>query len=879
MGEVYRARDRKLGRDVAIKVLPAAFAQDPERLARFQREAQVLATLNHPNIAHIYGLEETAGGRALVMELVEGETLAQRIARGAAQLEEAVTVVKQIAEGLEYAHDKGIIHRDLKPANVKITPEGAVKILDFGLAKAVEDRPAPEDIANSPTLSMAATRAGIILGTAAYMSPEQAHGKPADRRSDLWSLGAILYEMLTGRAPFAGESVSDILASVLKTEPDWNALPAATPSNIRKLVRRCLIKDRRQRVQSAGEFRLALDEKPEDLPIATPVRQSAIFNLQSAISVVLAVVALFALGFWRRAAQPVPRPLVRLNVDLGPEASLESLLGPPMVISPDGMRIAYVGTGADRKTRLYTRRLDQTQALMLTGTEGGLGPIFSPDGQWIAFFADGKLKKISVQGGTAVALCDAGEGRGASWGEDGSIVLAPATTTGLFRVSASGGPSTPVTQLNKEKGEATHRWPQILPGGQSVLFTASSRTSYDDAEIVVQSLKDGKRKTVHQGGTFGRYLESGHLIYARQSTLFAAPMDLGKLELTGPSLPLLEEVVTAPTTGAAQLSVSQTGTLVYMTGKTFGSDRVVAWLDSSGKTQRVGAVPGPYFTPRFSPDGKRLAISVIQAARSGIWIYDLVRDTLSRLTFSQTFDSWPVWTPDGKHIVFSSSRGGGQENIYWIRSDGAGEAQRLTENKNRQIPRSFTPDGKRLVYHEGTPDAGPDLWTLPLDLSDPEHPKPGKPEVFLRTPTTEVLAAFSPDGRWLAYMSGESGTDDVYVRPFPGPGGKWQVSNGGGNHATWSPNGRELYYRTPDGRLMVANYAVSGDTFQSEKPRVWSEKRFLNTGIYTNFDIAPDGKRFVGLFSEEGEQDKKVPTQAVFLLNFFDELRRKVPGK
>jgi len=885
MGEVYRARDSKLGRDVALKVLPAAVADDPERLARLQREAQVLASLNHPNIAHIYGLES----RALVMELVEGPTLAERIAAGPLPLDEALPIARQIAEALEAAHEKGIVHRDLKPANIKVTPQGLVKVLDFGLAKALEDSPASGELANSPTLSLAATKAGIILGTAAYMSPEQAKGKPVDRRADIWAFGVVLHEMLTGRQMYASETVSETLASVLLKEPALDTLPASTPWHIRQLLERCLRKDPRSRLRDIGEARVVLEEAPRS-PVALPaaVRQSAIFSLQSAIAAVFALVAIVALAMLWKATRPAPlAPLQRFHADLGLDTGQATSYGAATIISPDGTRLAFVARGADGRSRIHTRLLEQSQASPLAGTENARSPFFSPDGQWVAFFADGKLKKISVQGGTAVTLCDAADDRGGSWGEDGQIVFTPNTRSGLLRVSDAGGAPTLITELSKDRAESTHRWPQVLPGsgGQAVLFVTTAAANYEEANIEAQSLNTGQRKMLHRGGTYGRYLPSGrspgtgHLVYVQQGTLFAAPMDLSRLELIGPFVPVVEEVVVNTGNGGAQFAFSQTGIFVFQTGKATGAVRIVAWLDSAGKTQPLRHVPGRYFSPRFSPDGKRLALASAEGGNMDIWVYEWERDTASRLTFTAELEQNPVWSPDGKHIAFQSFRNG-PGNIYWMRADGGGDTVRLTESKNNQGPYSISPDGKRLAFFEQSPETGSDIWTLPLDLTDPDHPKPGKPELFLRTPFIEVTPVFSPDGRWLAYMSLESGGPEVYVRPFPGPGGKWQVSTGGGVMPVWPRNGRELFYRTLDNRLMVANYTAKGEAFAADKPRLWSEKRFLDTGTFTNFDPAPDGKRFAVLMAPEGDaEQQRAKTHVTFLLNFFDELRRKVPGK
>jgi serine/threonine protein kinase/Tol biopolymer transport system component len=874
MGEVYRATDTKLKRDVALKVLPAAFVKDSDRMARFGREAQMLAALNHPNIAAIYGVEESGGVRALVMELVEGPTLADRIAGGAIPIEESLVIARQIAEALEYAHEKGVIHRDLKPANVKVTLEGVVKVLDFGLAKAVSDDQPVSDPSLSPTLTMGATQAGVILGTAAYMSPEQAHGRTADRRADIWSFGAVLYEMLSAKLAFTGESVSDTLAGVLKLEPDWNALPATTPAAIRKLLRQCLTKDRKQRLQAIGDARIAIDDylaNPSGEPVA-PRRSSS--KLPWIVAAALCVLLILALGAWWRATRPELKPLMRLNLEMGPDAMLDGIGGPHAIVSPDGTRLVYRIRGSDGKPRLATRTLDQAQSSQLAGTENGGSPFFSPDGQWIGFFADGKLKKILAQGGGAVTLCDAPSPRGGSWGDDGNIIAALEAASGLSLVSSSGGSPIPLTQRNAGKQEMTHRFPQHLPGGKAVLFVSNTTTgNYEGASIEVQSLTTGKRKTLQRGAYFGHYLPSGHLIYMRQGILFAAPLDLDRLELYGTPVPVLEDVPSGDVSGTAHFHFSQTGTVVYRSSEGAIEGRSISWLESSGKTVPLGLNPGKYSSPRLAPDGRRLAVTVLSNGKIDLWIYDLDRESMTRLTFAPGDNYSPVWTPDGKRIAFCS-RGAG---ISWIRADGAGEAQRLTEGSNVQVPASFSPDGKWLAFTDQGIGTGLDIWTLPIEFSNTDNPKPGKPAPFLRTPVTEMNPVFSPDGRWLAYTSTESGTPEVYVRPFPGPGGKWQISSGGGMYPMWSPKAHDLFYRTADNRIMVATYTAPGDSFLAGKRRLWTEIRVIDSGPLPSFDLAPDGKRFAILMPADAMGEQKPSTQLTFLLNFFDELRRRVP--
>jgi len=860
MGEVYRARDTKLDRDVAIKVLPAALAQDPERLARFEREAKVLAALNHPNIAQIYGLEQ----RALVMELVEGETL-----KGPLPIETALNYAKQIADALEAAHEKGITHRDLKPANIMITPTGVVKVLDFGLAAVTQPSAASEgDRANSPTLTMRATQAGMIMGTAAYMSPEQAAGKPVDKRADIWSFGVVLWEMLTGQQLFTGETVSHVLAAVLTKDPDPSLLPAA----VRSVVTKCLRKDPRRRWRDIGDVRLALEEGGTESPSKADSRPAP--KLSWAIgATVLALIAAIALLGWWRATRPVEHPLMRMSVDLGPDAVAG--LRTTLAISPEGTRIVFPMRGADGKQQFATRLLDQATPTSLPGTENAADPFFSPDGQWIGFFADAKLKKISVLGGAAVTLCDAPNMRGGSWGEDGYIIAALNVAAGLSRIPEVGGSPQPLTKLSQ--GVTGHRWPQVLPGASAVLFTAStSVTQFDDANIQAFSLKTGEIKPLVRGGYFGRYLRTngstGHLVYVHEGVMFAVPFDPVKLELRGAAVPVLEDVAGDTSGGGGQLDFSRAGMFAYRSGGSSPQGYPVVWLDSSGKTQPLVATLGIYNSPRFSPDGQRLALAMSSAKGRDVYIYDRQRDSMSRLTFTSQGNN-PLWAPDGKHIVFWSA-----SSLWWIRADGAGEPQRLLESKNQLFPNSFSPDGRRFVYHEITPETKADSWTLPLDLSDPEHPKPGKPELFLRTPFNEGAAVFSPDGRWLSYASDESGRPEVYVRPFPGPGGKWQISATGGFYSFWSRDGRELYYAGSDNRIMVVDYTAKSDSFAARKPRVWSDTQ-VRPAVqgFPPLDMAPDGKRFAILPRNDPTEAQGGSLHVTFLLNFFDELRRRVP--
>jgi serine/threonine protein kinase/Tol biopolymer transport system component len=850
MGEVYRARDTKLKRDVALKVLPEPFALDPDRMARFQREAEVLASLNHPNIAAIYGVEESA----LVMELVEGENL-----KGPLPIDTALNYARQIAEALEAAHEKGIIHRDLKPANVMITPAGVVKVLDFGLAKIAE--PVAGNPASSPTLTMGASEPGMIMGTAAYMAPEQARGQTVDKRADIWAFGVVLYEMLTGRRLFAGETFSDTLACVLTKEPEWQGIA----EKVQPLLRSCLQKDPRRRLRDIGDAWQLLDNAPS----ATAPKSGIFWKITALVLGVVSVIALSALWRATRPLVTTPQPAVRVDVDLGRDVSLDSTTGPAAIISPDGTQIVFVSHAQNENPQLFTRRLDEPKAVRLPGTDGAYAPFFSPDGHWVGFFARGKLKKIRLDGGEPISLCEAPAGRGASWGDDGNIIAALDQQTTLSQIAAEGGTTTSITELRI--GEFSHRWPQILPGGKAVLFTPSTRYStFEDAAIAVVSLKNHGIKTlVERGGMYPRYLPSGHLIYVTKRALFALPFDPERLQVRGPAT-LLTEVACNPNIGDAQLDFSQTGTLVYRTGGAEGL-RTMQWVDSGGNIMPLGIEPGSYISPRLSPDGTRLAYIANQGTNAELWIYDWQRNSKTRLATGQ--NAYPVWSPDGRFVVFQAVGG-----IFWTRSDGAGKPQSLTQSKSLQLPTSFAPDGKQLVFGGQVPASGAEIRIVPVESVSGQL-RAGESKLFLNTSTINSYAAFSPDGRWLAYASAEGGIYEVYVRTFPDNGTQVQVSNAGGILPVWSRNGHELFYRTEDQRIMVANYKVQGNSFVAGKPRVWFGKQLANVGLAVNFDLAPDGKRILIVVSAESSEPRENQSHVKIATNFFEEVRRGAAGQ
>jgi serine/threonine-protein kinase len=892
MGEVYQARDTKLNRDVALKILPEAFALDGDRIARFRREAQVLASLNHPNIAAIYGLEDSGSTHALVLELVEGPTLADRIAKGPIPLDEALPIAKQVAEALDAAHEQGIVHRDLKPANIKVRDDGTVKVLDFGLAKALEPASTISPmLTNSPTITTPAqmTGVGMILGTAAYMSPEQAKGRPADKRSDIWAFGCVLYEMLTGKRAFDGEDVSDTLAFVLTKSPAWDALPPATHASIRRLLRRCLEKDRKRRLADVSDARLEIDEtlappatelSAASVVIAAPSRSGRQTALPWALAAALGgglAVAVVTWAPWRRPSVPSP---VRLSAEIGADATLgvSGIQGANLALSPDGKLLVFVGQRKTGSSQLYVRRVDQLRATELPGTDDGLNPFFSPDGQWIGFFAGGKLKKMSITGGAAVTLCDAANSRGATWSENGTIVFQPAGTIGapLLRVSDGGGKPEPFIRL--ADGESSQRWPQLLPGGRAVLFTTGTPGNYEDGNIVVQSLPDGPHKIIQRGGYNGHVVPSGHLLYIHSGTLFAAPFDLDRLEVAGRPVPVLEGINTSSGTAAANFAVSDTGTLVYLAGLGVGNEVPMVWLDHTGKTVPLRATPADWSNPRFSPDGTRLAMDIATGTGGSpsVWVYDWVRDIPTRLTFGASFDIGPVWTPDGHRIVFASSRGGsGGFNLYWQRSDGTGDAQRLTESKVNQFPGSWHPNGKVLAFQEENLATGFDVKIVTVEGDEASGWKAGPPTVFLNSPSNERDPQFSPDGRWIAYYSNESGQYDVYVRPYPSSVGKWQISTGGGLFPIWSRTRSELFYVTPNQQIMVVSYTTDGGSFKANKAQAWWSGRFIGRRAQSPYDLHPDGSRFAVAIAAAAPTKQD---HVVFVSNFLDELRRLAPA-
>ena len=881
MGEVYRARDTRLDRVVAIKILPPHLSEDPILRQRFEREAKAISSLNHPHICMLYDVGTQGGTQFLVMECVEGETLAKRLEKGPMPLEHALRYGTQIADALDKAHRSGVVHRDLKPGNIMLTSSGA-KLLDFGLAKAAPPLAAGTTLTAGATRTTPVTQQGTIVGTFHYMSPEQVEGKEVDARSDIFSFGTVLYEMVTGQRAFPGKSQLSVASAILEKDPEpISRLQPMTPPALDRTIRVCLSKDPEDRWQMARDLLLELKwivDAGSQAGLPAPVvshRKVRERLAWAAVAFFVLTAVAFMIGFVLRAPKPL-QPM-HLNAEIGVDASLFTTFGTSAILSPDGTRLAFVASGSDQKQRMYVRSLDQLQASVLPGTENVRNPFFSPNGEWIGFFADGKLKKISVRGGSAVTLCDAPDDRGGSWSEDGTIVFTSESRSGLSKISSAGGSPEQLTTLN-QASEHTHRWPQLLPGGKAVVFTSSVlRAGFEGADIVAYAMSTGQRKTVLPGGYYPRYLRTGHLVYMHEGTLFGVPFDSKRLEVTGQAAPVLEGIVTNPGTGGAQFSFSEAGTLVYVPGRSTAVVSSIYWMDHEGKFQPLRESPASYASPEFSPDGRRLAVAIWDGKRSDIWVYEWGRDALTRLTFTGEANKSPVWTPDGQRITYVTQEKGGAYNLYWKRADGAGDAQRLSENKNDQYHSSWRPDGKFLAFTQSNPETRSDIMILPIEGNEKSGWMPRELKVFLNSPYDVTTPVFSPDGRWLAYASNESGNYEVYVRPFPGPGGQRQISTEGGRFPKWSRNGKELFYRAQDSKLMVVAYTASGDSFVAGRPQLWSPGQFVDLGpFYNSFDLHPDGKRFAVL-KAPGAGETAPVNKVTFIFNFFDELRRKVP--
>jgi serine/threonine-protein kinase len=895
MGEVYRATDTNLKRQVAIKVLPASVAGDAERLARFQREAEVLAALNHPNIAHIHGLEKSDGTVALVMELVEGPTLAERIAKGALPVDEALPIAKQIAEALEAAHGQGIIHRDLKPANIKVRADGSVKVLDFGLAKAIERTGDASllsdgtgwDGTHLPTItSPAATAFGVILGTAAYMSPEQARGKPVDRRTDIWAFGCVLYEMLTGQRPFDGDEISDVLASVLKTEPDWQALPTDTPLVLRKLIKRCLAKDRHTRVPdiSVARFEVAdLIANPVDagIPQVSPVagdhRRAPSWTLATVAAVLSAAASGLVIWF---ATRPPQLPVLRLSIQHPDGTPMGTRTGgADIAISPDGLSVAYMlGSGGSTggSTQLFVRSLRQLTPVTLTGIGDTVAaPFFSPDGNWVGYLSRGSVRKVPAAGGASIEICRIQQGtiRGAAWGDDNWIYFTDGIMRdGIRRVSANGGTPEVVTRPDETRGEIQYELPEPLPHGRGLLYTTLTTLGTVTADNSAISVFDAESKTsrvlVH-GGSNPRYSSTGYIVFAAQGHLRAIRFNLANLTVSGDAVPIVENVLTKSSTGAADFSIAANGTLAYVNGDSGGS-RELFWVDrTTHEEQRIPVAPRAFTYPRISPDGTRIALD-IRDQDNDTWVLELTGNRMRRLTSDPGANRGVAWSRDGKRIAFSVADAH-SEGIYWQAADGSGQRERLTSGENApDVPIMFAPDGY-LVFNE---PGGPPYHTLRVKLEG-EH----SIEPLLNDPNvSEAFGEVSPDGHWLAYQSNESGEYEIYVRPYPDAHGPQTViSSGGGTRPLWAHSGKELFYLQTAGRLF--SVAVeTGEKFSAQTPKLVLDGPYLAPQDGRPYDIDPADRRFV-MIKDEGAKPGRPISQLILVPNWFEELKRLVPTK
>jgi eukaryotic-like serine/threonine-protein kinase len=867
MGEVYRAKDLKLGRDVAIKVLPEEFARDADRVARFQREAKLLASLNHPNIAAIHGLEESGETNFLVLELVEGETLAEQLKRGPIPAEESLKLALQIAEALEAAHEKGVIHRDLKPANIKVTPEGKVKVLDFGLAKAFAGEQEVNlsnspTLTHSPTLSDAATQQGIILGTAAYMPPEQARGKTVDRRADIWSFGCVLYEILTGRVAFQGEDVSEILASVIKGDLKLDLLPPNIHPRVREVITRCLQKDLKKRYHDIADARYEIGQALADpggvlvQPVTTVEPRKKLRTILPWVAVTLVLTATIAgIAVWNLKPSE-PRQVMRSEYSLPEGQQLNNTSARTLAVSPDGRRFAYATAKG-----LYLRSVDEFDAKPIIGTETSPSyPIFSPDGKWIGYHSgtDKKLKKIAIGGGAPVTLCDAAWVIGSSWGADDKIVYAE-FLKGIESVSANGG--TPELIV---KGAAYH--PQLLPDGKSLLFNFGNAPY----RIIVQSLRSGERHVLFEGDN-AHYVPTGHIVYVLGNNLFAVPFDIKTHKVTGEPAPVVEGIWRVASDILPQYAVSDAGTLIYIPGQTNAvavRQRTLAWVDRRGKEEPISGAPNDYVGPRISPDGTRVALTIYTGQKSDIWIWDLARETPTRLTFSEASTA-PLWTLDGQRIAFES---GGV--VYWKAANGTGEDEKLGSAPDRRLmPFSWSKDGNTMVLWEALEGWNRDIGSLSMEG---DH----KWRSLLHEEYWEIEPKISPDGRYMAYELFGSSKNGIYVRPFPEVNkGMWQLSAGGGS-PLWSRDGRELFYRRGDSVIAVG--VQTDPTFIFGKPVPLFQGTYVGTPIEAGqWDISPDGKRFLMMKEvvSTAKPAAEAPRKINIVVNWFEELKQQVPVK
>ena len=838
MGEVYRARDLKLNRDVALKVLPQIFTLDVDRLARFKREAHVLASLNHPNIASIYGFEESGGIQALVLELVDGATLAERIAQGPVPLDEALLIARQIAEALDAAHEQGIIHRDLKPSNIKLRSDGAVKVLDFGLAKMMDPVGHAAPPVDSPTITTPAmTGIGVILGTAAYMSPEQAKGRAADKRGDVWAFGCVVFEMLTGKRAFEGEDVSDTLATVLKGEPAWHRLPAETPESVQRLLRRCLQKDRKDRLRDIGDARLEIDAAQSSPTAGGAIvpRSQRIERLVLVAAVAIATLIAGVSLLWpsRRLS---PAPEMRVDINTPPTRDPVSL-----AISPDGRSVVFVAISEGR-SRLWLRSLDAGAARTLAGTEDSRYPFWSPDSRSVGFFSgvDDKLKRIDVDGGTVQTLSDAPVGRGGAWNRDGVILFAMIPDGEILRVSANGGGAVAATRLERPQ-QTGHRFPQFLPDGRHFLYYVAGAP--EARGVYVGQLDGSLARRLLDADAPAVYASTGHLLFVRQGTLWGQDFDPVRLEPTGNPLRVAGQIEVDAFTGLAALSSSAAGPIVYRIGSSAGQSQF-AWFDRSGReVGKVGGADVGRVNPALSPDGRLVALSQSVNGNTDIWLLDVGRGVFTRFTSDPVPEVYPIWSPDGQRIVYSApSPGKPGFDLYEKPVSGAASGKLLRSAAQVGIAMDWSPDGRFVLYRNLDPKTGWDIWAVPVDGT-------GTPFLVIQTSFDERDGQFSPDGKWIAYQSNESGRFEIYAQPFPGPGGKSQISTAGGSQVRWSRGTKEIFYITPEGHLMAVpiRFPSNSQIVEADAPTLLfpTDMGAVAGGSSHQYDVAPDGQRFL----------------------------------
>jgi eukaryotic-like serine/threonine-protein kinase len=883
MGEVYRARDTKLRRDVAIKILPEIFTSHPERLARFEREARMLAALNHSHIEAIYGVEDVGDVHALVLELVEGETLAERLRPGSLPLREALPIAAQIADALDAAHERGIVHRDLKPSNVKITPDGTVKVLDFGLAKATTNNAEGSDFDELPTLTANPTSAGVVLGTAPYMSPEQARGKAVDKRTDVWAFGCVLFEMISGRMAFRGATASDTIAAILEREPPWDELPDDAPNAVRRLLRRCLEKDPKRRLRDIGDARIELEDAlASPSPDESTHGKPALMTRRFAIGTLAGAAAGAVIGgvatsrWWSRAA---PRSLTRFSIPMPEGTFALASFNRRVAISPDGTHLAfnlipggvsnYIPVGADI---FYLQSLRELEPKLLPFTAGA--PFFSPDSLWIGFIGSsaGKpvLRKMPLDGGLPGEICDR-PCIGATWTADDMIYFVSDVPGGLLRVAAAGGQPTEVAKIDLAKGQRTHRYPCAVPGGKGILLTmgTADTETFDDAHIAVFNIETGEIRTLAEGGTHPRYSPSGHLLYARDGKILALRFDPHQLKVSGQPFTVLDDVLMSRNSGVANYDVSRSGGLAYFPGAVDKGERTLVWVDRNGSAEPLKLAPRAYLHPRISPDTHQLAIEV-EGPNHNFYVYDFARDVLSQMT-SDGVSHWPVWSSDGKQLAYRSGPMGAFK-MWQVPADRSHPAAQLPGAGTSQSAESWSPDGRELVYTATTPEAGSHIMVESLEGDHESHP-------FADIKASAGSAKFSPDGHWLAYCSNETKKPQVYVQAFPGPGPKIQVSSDGGTDPAWKRMGGELYFRNGDEMMAVA--VSTTPTFTAGHPRTLWEGRYSH-GMSTscgppgatssNYDVTADGQRF--LMIKDDAPYTAVSKQVIVALSWDYEVNR-----